>query len=44
MYDDALIQIVADMFREDIRYFGFRFDTAATRNFVTEPPSTLVLA
>jgi hypothetical protein len=44
MYDDALIQIVADMFREDIRYFGFRFGTAATRNFVTEPPSTLMLA
>jgi hypothetical protein len=35
MYTDELIQIVADTFREDIEYFGFSFDTAATRNIAT---------
>jgi hypothetical protein len=44
MYDDSLIQAVAEMFREDIRHFGFRFGTPATRNFVTETLSTLVTA
>lgn len=32
MYTDELAQTVAEMFRDDIEYFGFGFDGAATRN------------
>jgi hypothetical protein len=32
MYNDELIQIVADTFKDDIDYFGFDFDSAATKN------------
>jgi hypothetical protein len=34
MYDDDLAEIVANEFREDIEYFGFSFDSAATRGFI----------
>ena len=32
MYDDALAEIVAQTFRDDIEHFGFSFDGPATRN------------
>lgn len=32
MYNDELIQIVADTFKDDIDYFGFDFDSTATKN------------
>ncbi len=32
MYTDELREIVAETFRDDIEYFGFTFDGAATRN------------
>lgn len=32
VYSDELIQIVADLFQDDIDYFGFDFDSGATRN------------
>lgn len=32
MYTDELIDIVADTFRNDIEYFGFSFEGAATKN------------
>lgn len=31
-YNDKTIQIIADWYKDDIDYFGFDFDTAATRN------------
>jgi hypothetical protein len=31
MYTDELAEIVSDVFREDIEYFGFGFDGPATR-------------
>jgi hypothetical protein len=39
MYNEQLIQIVADTFKEDIDYFGFDFRGPATRNIIT-PGST----
>ena len=33
MYTDELAEIVAQLFAEDIRHFGFSFDGPATRNF-----------
>jgi hypothetical protein len=33
MYTDDLAETVAQVFRDDIDYFGFTFDGAATRNF-----------
>ena len=41
MYDDYLIELVAQSFREDIRYFGFSFDGAATRNIISHLPPSL---
>jgi len=35
MYNDELIQIVADTFKDDIEYFGFDFSGPATRNVFT---------
>ena len=35
MYNDELIQIVADTFKDDIDYFGFDFIGPATRNVFT---------
>jgi hypothetical protein len=35
MYNDELIEVVAELFREDIDYFGFEFEGGATRNIVT---------
>lgn len=35
MYDDNLIQIIADTFKDDIEYFGFDFEGGATRNIAT---------
>jgi hypothetical protein len=32
LYSEELIQIVADLFHEDIDYFGFDFDSGAQRN------------
>ena len=32
MYTDALADVVAEVFCEDIAYFGFTFEGAATRN------------
>lgn len=37
MYTDELAQIVAEVFREDIEHFGFRFDGPATRNVFATP-------
>lgn len=33
MYTNELIDIIAHLFREDIDFFGFDFETTATRNF-----------
>lgn len=33
MYNDETRKIVAELFRDDIEYFGFTFDGTATRNF-----------
>lgn len=33
IYNDKTIQIVADWYKDDIEYWGFDFDTAATKNF-----------
>lgn len=35
MYNDSLAETVAEIFRDDIDYFGFQFDGAATRNIAT---------
>jgi hypothetical protein len=32
MYTDELVEIVASIFRDDIDYFGFEFESPATRN------------
>lgn len=37
MYTDELIEIVASTFEEDIRYFGFEYESSATKNFTTSP-------
>ena len=37
MYTDELIEIVACAFEEDIRYFGFTFESAATKNIANLP-------
>ncbi len=34
MYDDELAEIVAEEFKEDVEYFGFSFDGAATRSII----------
>lgn len=34
-YTDELSEIIANTFRDDIEYFGFSFDSAATRNIAT---------
>ena len=36
IYTPETIQIVADWYKDDIDYFGFDFDTAATRNYWNE--------
>jgi hypothetical protein len=36
VYDDRLIQFVADVMKEDIDFFGFDFDTSATKNLWKE--------
>ena len=36
IYTPETIQIVADWHKDDIDYFGFDFDTAATRNYWNE--------
>ena len=33
IYTPETIQIVADWYKEEIDYFGFDFDTSATRNY-----------
>lgn len=38
MYTDELIEIVADIFRDDIEYFGFDFEGSATRNISIPSP------
>lgn len=35
LYTDKTIQIVADWYKQDIDYWGFDFDTGATRNYWT---------
>jgi hypothetical protein len=37
MYSDRLVEIVASTFKEDIRYFGFTFESAATQNIANLP-------
>ena len=39
MYTDELIDIVAETFRDDIEYFGFSFEGAATKNIYLPPQS-----
>ena len=39
-YTKETIQIVADWYKKDIDYFGFDFDTGATRNLYYETHST----
>ena len=36
MYSDDLAEIVATTFEDDIEYFGFDFDSAATRNIAVK--------
>jgi hypothetical protein len=38
MYDEELKQIVAETFEEDIDYFGFDFESGATKNIVSLDP------
>lgn len=36
LYNDRTIQTVADWYKDDVDYFGFDFDTTATRNYWCE--------
>ena len=36
LYNDKQIQLVADLFSEDIDHWGFDFDTGATKNIWSE--------
>ncbi|MEX2123299.1 MAG: hypothetical protein WD795_05370 [Woeseia sp.] len=35
MYTDELAEVISRVFAEDIRHFGFSFDSAATKNIAT---------